>query len=111
MREAFRYSGEPETVIIGDGVTTISYYAFYEMPNVKKIVLPKSLETTYGLSTPNSTVFEGYFYEGTIGEWNDVKNKEEYHVSKKIFYYSETQPNVGGSHWHYVDGVPTVWAD
>lgn len=109
--QAFKNCTELEVVILGDGVTATSNQTFEAMSSVKKIVLPKSIETLYSLYTPNTTVFEGYFYEGTISEWNAIEKKDGYFYAKKILYYSETQPNESGTHWHYVDGVPTVWAD
>lgn len=41
----YRYRNEIEEVVVGDNITSIGGYAFYDCENLKSIVLPESLET------------------------------------------------------------------
>jgi hypothetical protein len=47
---------------------------------------------------------------GNEEDWEKINEIEENPViaAAKRYYYSET-PVADGRHWHYVDGVPTVW--
>ena len=70
-------------VIIGNGVTSIDFDAFFGCSNLEII-----------------------YYGGTESEWSQLSYTPEYGT---VYYYSETQPTTIGNYWHYVNGVPSKW--
>ncbi len=74
------------SIVIGSGVTEIEHYAFYYA----------ALDTVY--------------YAGTPEMWNAMTYNP---ITCTTYFYSATNPfdtvNSVYRHWHYVDGVPTLW--
>jgi hypothetical protein len=52
------------------------------------------------------------YYTGTAETWSKISIGSDNTdlTSATVYYYSDTQPTADGNWWHYVDGVPTVWA-
>ncbi len=99
----------------GSSLTTIEDYAFWDCSNLStasaSIVLPQSL-TTVGEYSFSVSSTSKVFFEGSSDDRNAIQfadNNSWIQNEAKWYYYSETQPSVLGSHWHYVDGVPTMW--
>ena len=75
-------------VVLGESVTYIGNFAFYDCPNISNV-----------------------FYMGTNSNYQNINiqaGNESIHKSTK-YYYSETEPIEEGNYWHYVDGVITIW--
>jgi hypothetical protein len=93
------------SLIFPNSVTSIGLNAIISCTNLTTVIIPSSV-----------TNMAGYVFEGT-------KNAKIYceatsqpaswstswlSSSLKCYWYSETS-NTDGSHWHYVDKVPTIW--
>ncbi len=98
-------------LVIPNGVTSIGNYAFRVCRNLTSITIPDSVTSIgdwafYGCSSLTSV-----YYHGTESEWAEISIDSNSDLpSATRYYYSESQPTDGGNYWHYVDGVPTVWA-
>ena len=57
------------------------------------------------------TALTEVYYVGTENDWakiyNSGNNDPLYNATR--YYYSETEPEVEGNFWHYVDGEIVVW--
>jgi hypothetical protein len=75
-------------VEIGDSVTSIGNYAFYNCSSLKNV-----------------------YYKGTASDWAKIAigGYNSTLTDTTRYYYSETEPTTTGNYWHYVDGVPTAW--
>ena len=110
-------------ISIPEGVKEIGKHAFYAS-TLKYAILPTSLESVenpFGnLSSINGrnamAEFEYVFFRGTPKQWSDMCDKnpslkdiELYEVAE-VCYFSETQPLIEGSFWHYDQfGKPVKW--
>ena len=75
--------------MIGDSVTTIGDYAFYNCYNLTSVYYNGTAEDWANI---------------TIGSWNS-----ELTIATR-YCYSETQPAVSGNYWHYDEnGDIAVW--
>ena len=99
------------TVNMAEGIKEIDYRSFAYCTSLTEIVLPKSLTVL------NSNVFSNIpitkiYYKGNETEWSNLDKASgniRLNNATTLYYYSETQPQVEGNFWHYVDEVPTVW--
>ncbi|MGI6714393.1 MAG: leucine-rich repeat domain-containing protein [Bacilli bacterium] len=88
------------------GLTTIEARAFSTCKNITEIIIPLSV-TTIGenafVSCNSLTIYAEAPSkpDGWAANWNSSY--------RPVYWYSETE-NLDGQHWHYVHGVPTVWA-
>lgn len=108
-----------EYLILKDGVKTIKDGAIGHNRNLIAVVIPKTIEEIGGTAFSNSPKLKTIFYSGTESEWiflNVTDSKEgEYNFSQfaeeiDVYFYSETQPNVEGNYWHYVNDKPSIWS-
>lgn len=83
-RYTFSYCEILPTIVIPSTVTTIEYRAFYRCDSLSIYALAASLPSG----------------------WNESWNPN----NRPIYWYSE-DPIYDGAHWHYVEGVPTVWVE
>ena len=129
-KSAFYRCLELKSVTIPNGVLSICKEAFAGCSKLHSLTLPSSLKSIgekaflwcYSLQSviiPNSveSIDEGAFYwftneqaiffetKNKHNEWNLNWNKK---CTAKIYWYSES-PNKDGNHWHYVNGICTIW--
>lgn len=65
-----------------------------------------------------SSAFDGcssltkVYYKGTAAKWSNISiDSSNSSLTNAIrYYYSETVPTTSGKYWHYVNGIPTIWA-
>lgn len=121
-----------QAVEIQNGIRTIGYSAFYSCDNLLYVKIASSVvsigdfafancknlrQVTLGPSTIGikETVFmnspiESIYYEGDILQFaKSFPNGAP--TSATVYFYSETNPDLDGHFWHYVDGAPTVWGN
>lgn len=85
----------------------IGSWCFGRCTILPQIVIPRSV-TNIARSAFSSCANLTIYAEATAlpdgwhADWNDG--------NRPVYWYSETA-NYDGSHWRYVDGVPTVWAE
>jgi hypothetical protein len=89
--------------VIPSDVTTIYDGAFDGCSSLEALVIPSSV-TSIGFSAFTSFPQISIFSQLTK---QPASNYNVFGV-KAIYWYSETS-NTDGSHWHYVNDVPTVW--
>lgn len=99
-------------VKMGDGVETIGHKAFADCERLEKIIIGSGLESIGLIAFENCTKVTSVFYKGA--DWTELNSISGYNVAGSplldaaTYYYSETE-NTDGSHWHYVDGEPSIW--
>ena len=122
---AFYGNNDLTAITIPASVTSIGDEAFYTCSNLKTLILNDNL-VSIGESVfhgcdqlENIVIYDSVTY---IGEWAFTSGQlyceatdkpagwhEYWAISdSKVYWYSDTQ-NSDGRHWHYVEGVPTVW--
>ena len=67
------YIGNSSTVIIDEGVTDISKYAFYNCRNLKNLSIGSSVETIDRYAFYNCDALTNVYYAGSIAEWCGIK--------------------------------------
>ncbi len=91
-------------------------YSFY--PNafngyIESVVIPASVKNIGDNLFGDAATLTAVYFDGTEAAWSEVTlgaGNETW--TALVRYYSEEQPTEKfGNYWHYVDGVPTVWAD
>ena len=117
---------------IGEGVTTLAPYAFMDcyatsitLPSgvseigegvfanctrLEDIVIPSGVTAIGTDAFWNCTALEKIYYSGA--NWSDISisaSGNDALAAAKVYIYSATQPTTMNTHWHYVDGAPTVW--
>ncbi|MBR2969172.1 MAG: hypothetical protein IKC36_04955, partial [Clostridia bacterium] len=108
---------------VPEGVREIGQGALFSKP-LKYAILPTTLERVdnpfgllYGANARIDLAdFEYVFFRGTPKQWSDMCDKnpslkdiELYDVAE-VCYFSETQPLIEGSFWHYDQfGKPVKW--
>lgn len=103
----FAINGNVEEIVIPDSVFYIGNSAFYGCENLKRIVLPASLQIveSYGLQCN----LEEIYYRGTAQQWAAL-DKQNIDEDLPVYYYSASQPSGEGNYWHYdADGKIQVW--
>ena len=100
-------------LIIPDGVTTISDYAFYYCHGLTSVVIPDSV-TDIGYYAFANTSLTSIYYGGTATEWGSVSiGINAWTTNATRYYYVENQADVptdGGNYWHYDEnGEIAVW--
>ena len=110
---AFSYNNDIETVIIPEGVIYIDSYAFYNCENLISVVIPESLLDIYYCAFDDCYSLTTVFYNGDEEGWYNITmgSYTSYVQYASRYYYSEIIPTTTYTHWHYVDGVPTIWTE
>ena len=116
---AFRNSYKIESVVMGKNVTTIAGNAFRYNGYIVTLVIGKNLKTVGSeafMKKVGDRYYKPYknvFFEGTQAEWDSVTfadgNDHLINAGVTIAFYSEEEPTLEGSYWHYVEGKPTLW--
>lgn len=103
---AFEYCTSLTNVSLPSTLTTIGVLAFERCFKLKEIVIPASVKYMEKDVFNLCNVLKVYC-EATSEpqEWNSRWNPS----NRPVFWYSETEPVIPGSCWHYVDGVLTTW--
>jgi len=99
-------------LVIPNTVKSISDYAFYGFDSLSSIVIPKSVELIGKAAFFNCDSLDYVYYEGSKTEWKEIQIKSENDAVEdaKMYYYSETEPAIGGNLWHYdSDGNVEIW--
>ena len=100
------------SITIPDGVEKIDDEAFSHCSSLKNITLPTSIKNM-GRSIFDRSNLRFVYFCGTVNEWPEfpIGWNNAPLENATVYYYSETTPaNTNHSYWHYVDGVPTLWA-
>ena len=115
LRSVLSYCEALESVTLPESLETIdsnSFGSFRDCPALKSINIPKNV-TVIGsnFSFSNCTQLEVVFYGGTREGWLSINNQSRADFNSVLAYYSESTPSASSPyrHWHYVDGVPTLW--
>ena len=98
-------------------MTSISEFAFSWCTYLESITIPSSVTSICNYAFDACPYLTSIYYEGTAEQWNEISiGSSNSLADATCYYYSETNPFEGagavteGNYWHYVDGVPTVWA-
>ena len=98
-------------LILPEGITKISSYAFAGYSLLAKIIIPKSVKEIEKFAFMDCDNLEAVYYSDTETAFNSLKIGEgnDKLLGSTVFYYSATQPTTSGNFWCYVNGVPGVW--
>lgn len=98
-------------LILPEGITKISSYAFAGYSLLSKIIIPKSVKEIEKFAFLDCDNLEAVYYSDTESAFNSLKIGEgnDKLLGSTVFYYSATQPTTSGNYWCYVNGVPGVW--
>ena len=106
--EAFKNGWYLEEISLGKGVESIGTSAFENCNLLQQIVIPASVATIKENAFTSCNTNMNIFVEaeeskaGFESGWNGS--------CENVYYMSETEPTGDGNFWHYVEGVPTIWA-
>ncbi len=102
--------GSNNSVIPTDGsVTKIGMSAFEYRRGLTSIVIPDCVTEIGDLAFFGCEGLTSVFYPASRPR---IGSQAFYGCYKAKYYnYSETEPTSEGNWWHYVDGVPTPWAN
>lgn len=108
---AFRWCTRLTSVIIGNSVTSIGQDVFYDCKSLTSIVIPDSVTSIGTQAFSNCSSLREVYYTGNEEQWNAITNggKNDSLYAATRYYYSETEPQGEGNHWHYVDGQIVKW--
>ena len=102
-----------------EGLTTIAgNYAISNNPLLGSIVIPASVTSIGAWTFSGDGKLQAIYFKGTAlpanlaDKWNSLVNQGSKEKDPAPYYlYSETTPASNPTnYWHYVDGVPTVYA-
>ena len=100
------------SVTIGNNVTNIGSYVFSNCINLTDVVIGDGMKSIGG-NAFNYSNLKRVYYTGTVEDWAkiEIDSQNSYLSSATRYYYSETEPAVGGNYWHYApDGItPVIW--
>ena len=100
---------------IPSSVISIGSSAFYKCSSLTSVTIGNNVTSIGSYAFRNCRSLTKVYYEGSASEWSNI-NIDSYNSSltnATRYYYVENETDVpadGGNYWHYVDGVPTVWA-
>ena len=92
-------------------VVTIGESAFSGCTNLGTIVLGGTLQRISDNAFWSCDMLETVYFCGTEDDWVTLESASSNAslTATQILFYRETQPETGGSFWHYADGVPQPW--
>jgi len=99
------------TSVIMPNVTYIGDEAFYNCGGLTSIVISGSVEYIGDFAFGECYSLDTVYYGGADQTaWNgiDIGEENELLTNATIYYYSDVQI-LGGTHWRWVNNVPTVW--
>lgn len=109
----FAYSPNLTTFTIPNTVRYIGHAAFMYCDSLTSIVIPSSVDAMLNQVFSRCPNLETIYCEHTHkpAGWHDDWDQIDDDIGhpNRVKWYSET-PVYGGNHWHYVGGVPTIWA-
>ena len=98
-------------------MTSIGLGAFEGCSSLTNVVIPSSVTSIGTRAFSGCSSLTNIYYGGTAEQWNEISIGSSNSLDDATcYYYSETNPFEGagavteGNYWHYVDGIPTVWA-
>ena len=100
---------------IPNNVTSIGWNQFYGCRSLISIVISRSVIKIDGLAFTACDSLTDVYYGGNADDWTDIniEHGNSDLTDATLYYYVENEsdlPSDDGNYWHYVDGVPTVWA-
>ena len=108
---AFYECSNLTSVTMGNRVSSIDEGAFFNCKELTSINIPDSMTSIGGYAFYGCSGLTAVYYGGTESDWENIKivRTNGYLTSATRYYYSETQPDVEGNFWHYVNGEIVVW--
>ena len=103
------FDGSKINKIIINSVISIEQATFENCRELEVVVLPNNLEYIGNDAFLSCDKLQNIYYYGTQEQWNQIDIADSSFDYLKIYYYSETNPNINGRYWHYVDNEPVIW--
>lgn len=91
-------AGRITSIEISDGITYVGDFTFSGCAYADYVILPESV-TAIGSNSFHSNIMVCAYGEVTARD------------NTSVYIYSEKQPPGSGKYWHFVSGVPAVWAN
>ena len=105
-------------LVIPDGITSISGYAFYCCSGLTSVTIQDSVTSIGSGAFSGCSGLKKVFYAGTAGQWTQISiaNNNTNLTSATRYYYSDTEPDLNddgiayaGNYWHYdTDGTTII---
>jgi hypothetical protein len=118
-----------DSIELGDNIKTIEEYAFFESylktiklsNNLKYIgerafAWNRALETIIIPKKVETISYNAFEHCPKLTIYAEAKTKPDYWTyswnssDRPVYWYSD-EPNMDGSHWRYVEGVPVIWTN
>ena len=98
-------------MVIPDGALKIDFGTFSDCEKLESILIPVSVKDIGEQAFFRCKSLSAVFYLGAPEEFKAIRveSGNECFKTAKKYFYQEEKPQRRGKHWHYVDGVPTLW--
>lgn len=100
------------TANIPEGVTTVEENAYESCSSMLTLVLPSSVATIENSAFDDCDSLKTLFFLGTEEQLDavDIAGGNDALINAKVYFYSETEPEIVGDFWHYgKNGSPEIW--